>query len=563
MNSIGLSGEYMIIRDERHQGFLPCIVEIRDNIQADCNLVLTNYRVTSKQLILAVVDRNFHKTHRVKPEYFNIPLKLIDTLTKDIKNDSAKFVITTKDNRTLRVNFIAQFNSEIDMFSLIFDLVNSKSLSEFFAFYHKVPGEDSGWDVYDCIGDLERNGGDFSYFKMISNSIGEFCETYPRFLVVPNDMSTAELLACAEFRSSKRLPVVTWLGANGKVSLWRCSQPKVGLNFRSAADERMLELIAATSNNCNKLQVLDARPSLNAAVNRFKGGGFETARNYPQIDFKFLDIPNIHVVRSSFETMQKSLNEQPTQYLRQVEKSNWLIYLSLILKGARLAAEQLDRGVSVLVHCSDGWDRTPQITALTQILVDSHYRTLVGFCQLVEKEWVEFGHMFSRRLGHMVETTKKSKRSQVFLQFLDAVHQLLKQYPNFFEFNEKLLLELAHHAYSCRFGTFLLNSNQERRKADVFKHTPSIWSYVLRNAKQFLNPFYQIGLIGTIHPNCSPLRLEIWHGLFSIWHEDFYTYADNRSLMMEEINRSLDTLKVVVENKESEIEMLRDRMHSL
>lgn len=29
----------------------------------------------------------------------------------------------------------------------------------------------------------------------------------------------------------------------------------------------------------------------------------------------------------------------------------------------------------VLVHCSDGWDRTPQIVALSKLLLDPYYRT--------------------------------------------------------------------------------------------------------------------------------------------------------------------------------------------
>lgn len=31
---------------------------------------------------------------------------------------------------------------------------------------------------------------------------------------------------------------------------------------------------------------------------------------------------------------------------------------------------------SVLVHCSDGWDRTPQIVALAELLLDPYYRTV-------------------------------------------------------------------------------------------------------------------------------------------------------------------------------------------
>ncbi len=33
------------------------------------------------------------------------------------------------------------------------------------------------------------------------------------------------------------------------------------------------------------------------------------------------------------------------------------------------------KGRPVLVHCSDGWDRTPQLVALTELMLDSFYRT--------------------------------------------------------------------------------------------------------------------------------------------------------------------------------------------
>lgn len=33
----------------------------------------------------------------------------------------------------------------------------------------------------------------------------------------------------------------------------------------------------------------------------------------------------------------------------------------------------------MVVHCSDGWDRTAQLTSLAMLMLDSHYRTLRGF----------------------------------------------------------------------------------------------------------------------------------------------------------------------------------------
>ena len=38
-----------------------------------------------------------------------------------------------------------------------------------------------------------------------------------------------------------------------------------------------------------------------------------------------------------------------------------------------------EEGVSVLVHCSDGWDRTAQTCSLSSIMLDPYYRTIQGF----------------------------------------------------------------------------------------------------------------------------------------------------------------------------------------
>lgn len=51
--------------------------------------------------------------------------------------------------------------------------------------------------------------------------------------------------------------------------------------------------------------------------------------------------------------------------------------MSGLMKAATVLADAIEReGRPVLVHCSDGWDRTPQIVALGQILLDPYYRTI-------------------------------------------------------------------------------------------------------------------------------------------------------------------------------------------
>lgn len=69
--------------------------------------------------------------------------------------------------------------------------------------------------------------------------------------------------------------------------------------------------------------------------------------------------------------------------------------MQLILAGALRIADRVESGkTSVVVHCSDGWDRTAQLTSLAMLMLDGYYRTIQGFEVLVEKEWLSFGHRF-------------------------------------------------------------------------------------------------------------------------------------------------------------------------
>lgn len=64
-------------------------------------------------------------------------------------------------------------------------------------------------------------------------------------------------------------------------------------------------------------------------------------------------------------------------WLSLLEGTRWLQHMSGLLRAAVTVASAIERdGRPVLVHCSDGWDRTPQIVALAQILLDPYYRTM-------------------------------------------------------------------------------------------------------------------------------------------------------------------------------------------
>ena len=240
-----------------------------------------------------------------------------------------------------------------------------------------------------------------------------------------------------------------------------------------------------------KLLIADCRPSTNAMAQKAGGWGYEA---YPDCETVFLGIHNIHEVRAAFRRMEALVRKTasadtargtPTPedltWGEQLERTGWPSMLRCILGGAlRVAWAMEEHGRSVLVHCSDGWDRTAQVCGLVQVLLDPYFRTTRGLCALVAKEWCTFGHKFQQRLGlGDVKFDEDGECSPVFIQFLDCLWQLVTQFPALFEYTPRLLRALAHHAYSCRFGTFLGNCENERRSAALPQKTQSLWTWVL------------------------------------------------------------------------------------
>ncbi len=56
----------------------------------------------------------------------------------------------------------------------------------------------------------------------------------------------------------------------------------------------------------------------------------------------------------------------------------------------------------------------------------------------------------------------------------------MSQFPNYFEFNERFLIVILDNIYNCRFGTFLFNSEKERRFVKLEETTPCFWDWLLR-----------------------------------------------------------------------------------
>lgn len=196
------------------------------------------------------------------------------------------------------------------------------------------------------------------------------------------------MLACCRTNALQRFPVLTWLNVNG-AALLRASQPLPGkLRHRSKHDEAYLALLAKNSPS-GTLYIIDARPKAAARANHLQGGGTESS-HYENCTLIYSNIGNIHVVRESARALMLTsqlLQQEPSP--ADIAGSHWLEHIKSILKAAKVCVRCLaDKDSSVLVHCSDGWDRTAQITSLAQILLDPYARSTIGFIHVITKVWL-------------------------------------------------------------------------------------------------------------------------------------------------------------------------------
>ncbi|XP_076180922.1 phosphatidylinositol-3,5-bisphosphate 3-phosphatase MTMR4 isoform X2 [Ptiloglossa arizonensis] len=366
------------------------------------------------------------------------------------------------------------------------------------------------------------------------------CPSYPPLLLVPACISDEILEIGAKFRSSRRIPAVVWRHVNNGAVLARSSQPEVGwLGWRSPEDEDLLKALAnacsydkeltmmdsiphsdigddgTTTNNTKKVLIVDARSYTTAVANRARGGGCECPEYYSSCDIQFMNLPNIHSIRKSFHALRQlcASDAAHLNWHSLLEGTRWLQHMSGLLRAAVTVASAIERdGRPVLVHCSDGWDRTPQIVTLAQILLDPYYRTMEGFQILCEREWLDFGHKFADRCGQTVGCEDPNERCPVFLQWLDCIHQLTHQFKSSFQMSPTYFVKLAQHTYSQLFGTFLCNRRQERLQLRIRERTFSVWRFL--NSSSFVNHLYSPVKNRVLWPSCNVRDLILWSELY-------------------------------------------------
>ncbi|XP_055749476.1 myotubularin-related protein 7-like isoform X2 [Salvelinus fontinalis] len=380
---------------------------------------------------------------------------------------------------------------------------------------------EESWSFLDLQADYRRMGVPNNlWVSTPANSEYRVCDTYPSELFVPKSATPPVIVGSSKFRSRGRLPVLTYFHQDTLAAICRCSQPLSGFSARSQEDEQMLEAIMKSNPSSDYIYVVDTRPKLNAMANRAAGKGYENEDHYTNIKLQFIGIENIHVMRNS---QQKIIDvgelKTPSMgdFLLGLESSGWLKHIKAVLDaGVFIAKAVAEEGISVVVHCSDGWDRTAQACSVASVLLEPYYRTMKGLMLLIERDWVSFGHKFSHRYNHLEGDSKEV--SPVIDQFLECVWQLSEQFPCAFEFNERFLVQLHRHVYSCQYGNFLGNSQKERRDMGLRERTHSLWHQLWKDRAQYANPLYRADHTqtqGMLRPNTTPYCFKMWKGMYN------------------------------------------------
>ena len=525
---------FELINGEKTINWARCMLKL-ENGPYPCKVLLTEYRL----YIIPELDK-YYSSYFPK-NYFSLLIHKIKKINRIQKPQTFEFIleITMNDERNILLIFKEEINYTEDLpqnLSRLLSNLETPLFSQLAFQYHKnnplykKPNFEEGWNLYNPEKEYQRQGLTEINYEYDKNKLFRktrlnenylLCSSYPTFLITVAAINDNDLRESAQFRTKQRLPVLSYYYYNSRGTIWRSSQPKTGLSGnRNVFEEELLNKITEIGNS-KKLYIYDCRPYLAAMANKLKGAGYENVEIYKNAELFFCEIDNIHSARNSLNKIYNILKNNNfymnKKFFSNFEGTGWPNFIYGIIQASMEIATAVKNGYSILIHCSDGWDRASQVTAFSQLLIDPFYRTIKGYMILIEKDFLSYGHQFRYRNGYCSkEEVHENQESPIFLQFLDATQQLLVQYPMYFEFNMKFLVFIANNIRSGLFGTFLFNNENEREKEQAKKNTMSIWSVILNNMDEYKNIFYEKKTIEEyfftpMFPFC---RLRLWEEFF-------------------------------------------------
>ncbi|KAL7720032.1 Myotubularin phosphatase domain-containing protein [Entamoeba marina] len=466
-------------------------------------------------------NNEFTTTLQTKPQ---------ETLLNAFDFEMGKFYLTTDRLIVLFQTYDSNIN-DINVFDfplyLLMEIINTNdTLNMYFNPYYSVYYN----NVLSIPMDMNTSEKIVSKIKPIrfSNAFGgespkafnedtknfHLCDTYPTKFVLPSSLPCDVIKGCSSFRSKCRIPICTYYNPINKSTIFRSSQPLVAKmsyfigvlkDSTSLDDQKFLsEIRTLEKDDKSTLLILDCRPQTNAIANRVNGGGYENTSVYTNTNLEFLNIPNIHAVNDAFNKMRNALMKRkeytPTTYYKEI--SDWFELLYGILKVVEKTVGLVMCGEHILIHCSDGWDRTAQLSSLVRLFLEKRYRTVKGFFDLLYQEWIGAGHQFKTRLH-----VKSNENSPVFIQFMELVSILVKHQPNAFQFGQDLLVRITSEACCPTTISFIMNCEKERFALNSSKYK-DFFTHELDKYDSSFNP-----------DTLQELNFDVGCNEYCVWHE--------------------------------------------
>ncbi|XP_071387756.1 myotubularin-related protein 10 isoform X2 [Centroberyx affinis] len=291
----------------------------------------------------------------------------------------------------------------------------------------------------------------------------------PEYFVVPVSLADQDLKQYSYFFTDKRIPLWCWNHPNGS-ALVRMASISDPLQQRRV-DQRICTAI--TKSHPQRSEVLRSDLDKN--------------------------LPNIQEIQSAFVKIRQicvidPFEESEEKWLSSIENSQWLEYVRSFLKHSAEIVYLLDgKNASVILQEDEDRDLNCVVSSLVQLMLDPHYRSLIGFQSLVQKEWVMAGHRFLDRCNHLKKNDKE---------------EMMNQYPAAFEFTETYLTVLSDSMWIPVFSTFLFNcprqhaehltdfakSKSIRLGEEKVLHFPPVWDwsqqFSIKDQTLFNNPMY-------------------------------------------------------------------------
>jgi myotubularin-related protein 10/11/12 len=191
----------------------------------------------------------------------------------------------------------------------------------------------------------------------------------PRCFVIPRHLTDKDYIdLCNSFRCKR---AAVWVWSTGTASLLRMADllPELLNNPKGNVhtnENLMLEHIRMCAD------VRNAAPKC-----------IELTKGLPSIQDVYQSYVRLRALCSPIS--DRELMTQDEKFLTQLEKTCWLLYVSLCLKTANEGAKHLQDGESVVLQENDGRDMSCVISSIIQVLLDPFYRTINGFQQLIQK----------------------------------------------------------------------------------------------------------------------------------------------------------------------------------